>query len=133
MKEYTPESSAQTGRRTKDQQNPVDQSLPLGACELNAIALRVEHADGQLTTFDIVKIFDDLEQSTLAIGRELNHENQDFINKLCSQVVQALTDDMSESETIEADDIGLQVEMTLMLNQQAELAKAYVQQHASNY
>ncbi len=130
MKETTPESSAQTDRRIQDQQNPIDENLPLEVDELSAHALRIEHADGQLTTFDIDKISDALVQSTLAIGRELDDENQGVIDQLCSQVVQALTDDVSESETIEADDIDLQVEMTLMLNQQAELAEAYLQRYA---
>ncbi|MBL4672903.1 MAG: hypothetical protein JKX81_11645 [Arenicella sp.] len=130
MKENIPESSAQTGRRIKDLQDPIDDNLPPEVDVLNALALRVEHADGQLTKFDIVKITNALEQSTLAIGRVLDDETQGFINELCSQVVQALTDDMSESEIIEVDDIDLQVEMTLMLNQQAELAKAYIQRHA---
>jgi hypothetical protein len=130
MKETISESSAQTDRRIQDQQNPIDENLPSEVDELSALALRIEHADGQLTTFDIDKISDALEQSTLAIGRELDDENQGVIDQLCSQVVQALTDDVSESETIEADDIDLQVEMTLMLNQQAELAKAYLQRYA---
>jgi hypothetical protein len=136
MKKNRPESSAQTGRRIKDQSNSIDESCPLEAGEtreagdLNALALRVEHADGQFTTFDAVKITDALEQSTLAIGRELDDENQDVIHQLCSQVVKALTDDMPESEVIEADDIDLQVEMTLMLNKQAELAKAYGNRNA---
>jgi hypothetical protein len=133
MKEHTPESTAQTGRRITDQQSQIDESLPLEVEDINALVLRVEHADGQLTKFDIDKISDALAQSTLAIGRELDDENQVVIEQLCSQVVQALTDDLSEAEVIEADDIDLQVEMTLMLNQQADLAKAYVQHYTLSY
>jgi hypothetical protein len=127
MQKNTLESSAPTVRRLLKQQNLIAENSAVEIDDVNTAALRVEHPDGQLTKLDVVDITDALEQSALEIGCELDNENQGFLNQLCVQVVQALAHDLSPSETIEADDIDVQVEMTLKLNQQTELVTAYLQ------
>ncbi|MGK0374641.1 MAG: hypothetical protein ACJA2E_001113 [Arenicella sp.] len=132
MQKNTPRSTAPTVRRLQKKQNLTLPNLSTEVDEINAASLRVEHSDGLLTNLDVVEITDALEQSALEIGCELDDENQGFIDQLCLQVVQALAHDLSASETIEADDIDVQVEMILMLNQQTELAKAYLQRQTIN-
>jgi hypothetical protein len=130
MRKNSSESSAPTVRPLKQQHNSMANKPDSEGKGINAIAIldfRVRLADGRLTKFDIFKVTDDLELSMTAIGRELNDQNQGLVYDLSGQVIQALLADKQQVDVIEADDVHLQVEMTLMLNKQIELAKAYLQ------
>ena len=117
------ESAALTvGRINQQSQSKLGQldGLPIPA-------VRVRHIDGRLASFDIRKVAGSLEQSILASGRAVDRKGQALVYDVCSRVLETVIEDMPDSGILDIDDVKVQVEMTLRLNRQADVAKAYLE------
>ncbi len=86
----------------------------------------VRQADGELAKFDIDMIADRLARSMQNTGRTLDQNTQCLIQDLCSKIAQRLAEDTLKTGIMDYDDMHTQVEMTLILNHQSELAEDYL-------
>ena len=125
MVNHISESSAQTERALKKHQKLSDELSFVNARPI--LSGRIRHLDGRFSKFDITKLTDSLERSMLSIGGALNTENQTLVCDLAAQVINVIVEGMSADGVMDIDDLQTQIEMTLMLNGQFELAKAYQQ------
>ena len=129
MQKNISESTALTEPRLKNQKKPKTKKLSKQLESINDVAIRafsIRHADGNLTTFDILDVVNDLQRSMLAIGRTSENQNQDLVHRICTQVIEGMLEYMSGSDIIDVDDVHIQVEMVLRLEHQSELAEAYL-------
>ena len=128
MQTKYPESSASTETLLTKPQNSSSESAN---SHISAnLALEVRQADGSVATFDIRNISNRLENSMQAIGRDLDEPGLHLVKGLCSSVLNTLSDGMPAKGIIEAEDLQLQIEMTLRLSGDTELVKGYLEQSA---
>jgi hypothetical protein len=122
------DSSATTESRIDETQEQLD--VPTDNQQLIDGEFDVRHDDGRVAKFDILNITEPLGESMLAIGRELDDSGRDLVDDLCSSVLSTLSEDLPAKGIIEADDLELQIEMTLRLSGDEDLVEGYLEQQA---
>lgn len=128
MQTECPEFSASTETLITKRQNSPHESVN---SNISAnLALDVRQADGSVTTFDILKISDRLEKSMRTIGRDLDQPGRHLIKDICSSLLNTLSGGIAAKGVIDANDLQLQIEMTLRLSGETELVKGYLEQYA---
>lgn len=120
------DSAAPTVRSENELSSNNDDSLP--SLETH---FEVKAKDGRLSQFDAQKIVTGLEQSMRLSGRKLDHNGERLINTLCSKITDTLLQNVPATRVMDIDDIHVQVEMSLILNQQNDLAEAYLKSYAN--
>ena len=128
MQKKYQDSSATTESRIDETQEQLD--VPTDNQQLIDGEFDVRHDDGRVAKFDILNITEPLGESMLAIGRELDDSGRDLVDDLCSSVLSTLSEDLPAKGIIEADDLELQIEMTLRLSGDEDLVEGYLEQQA---
>lgn len=112
-----------------DRQSTTPKALISDVGILNSLPrldCRIRQTDGSFTTFNILEMALHIEQSMFILEYDLDQPDQQLVCDLCSKVIHALTAEIPSTGVITIEDLRLQVEMTLILNQQADLSRAYV-------